>query len=283
MKKGLLDETDLKELSKALEGEPMREDFLQAVESGTVFDMTTAEHNEVVEDIRALASMDKQALKNKVEAVTAALNIDLAFSPKEMKVILSKLQALKNHDYSTPIERDLLAWVCRMLTVEYESHYKGQARLNKEVAMMRFFVANDLRLGLAKLKAHPEFGKVPPEVLFLIRAVVFDEATASMLETLKSGSLHELIYSIRASLYRGEGWEGKNRTYQTALKYAGHEWAKGSKLTRNKMAEHLINDEDLDKKYGFGDLYYERLRDLLKPIAEKYGKLPPRGRPRKQK
>jgi hypothetical protein len=282
MKKGLLDETDLKELSKALEREPTREAFFQAVESGTVFDMTTAEHNEAVEDIRALASMDKRELKNKVETAAVALNIDLEFSPKEMNVVLGKLQALKNHDYSTPIERDLLAWVCRMLTVEYESHYKGQARLNKEVATMRFLLANDLRVNLGKLKSHPEFEKLPPDVLFLIRDVVFDEATSGMLETLKSGSLHELIYSIRASLYRGEGWEDLNRLYKTAVDYADKLWGEGSQFTRNEMAEHLRKDETLKKRYGFWVLKYDRLRDLLRPVAAKYGRIPPRGRPRKK-
>jgi hypothetical protein len=282
MKKGVLDETDLRELSKLFGRKLTREDFLQAMESAVVFDMTTAEYNEVVEDIRSLASMDKQVLKNKVEAVAAAFNIDLEFSPKEMKVVLGKLEALKDHDYSKPVEQDLLAWVCRMLTVEYESQYKGQAQLDKDVAMMRFFLADDLRSKLAMLKARPEFEKLPPEVLFLIRDVVFDEATGQMLETLKSGDLHELIHSIKSGLYQGRRWVNQRRLYQTALKYADDLWAGGSKLTMNKMAEHLQQDETLIEDFGFDKLYYEKLCDLLRPVAAKHGKLPPRGRPRKQ-
>jgi hypothetical protein len=280
MKKRLFDETALEELSKMmLERKPTLEDFLQVVESGTVFDMTTAEYNEVVEDIRALASMDKKALKNKVEAVAAAMNMGLEFSKGEMKVVLDKLRALKDHDYSKPIERDLLAWVCRILTVEYESRHKGQARLDKDIAMTRFLLANDLRVNLGKLKAHPEFEKLPPEVLFLTRDVVFDEATASMLEILKSGDLHELIHSIKSGLYQGKRWESQRRLYQTALKYADDLWAEGSKLTMNKMAEHLQQDEKLIEDFRFDKLYYDKLCDLLRPVAAKYGKLPPKGRP----
>jgi len=279
MKDGLLDKKVLEEFSRILTGKLTHEGFLQTMESAVVLDMTTAEYKEVADDIKALASEDNGALKEKIEKVATAMNIGLDFSAEEMIIVLGKLGALKDHDYSKPIQQGLLALVCQILTVEYESRYKGQSLLDKDISMMRFFLANELRLKLAKLKAYPEFTKLPPEVLSLIRDVVFDEATGQMLETLRNSGLHELIYSIKGTLFQGKRWQDRNRLYQAACKYADEEWIKGSQMTRNRMADYLHGDKSLHEKYQFGDLNYDKLRKRLGPIAAKHGKLPRRGRP----
>ena len=281
MEEGILDKTDLEELSKRFNRELTLQDFVDTMESGVVFNMTTDQYNEIIEDIRDLASLDEEVLREKIEKTAEDMHIGMEFSGEEMKKVLGQFRALKEYDYSKPVPQALLAFVCQILTVEYESRYKSQPLLDKNIKMMRFLLWNDLRLKMALLKSRPEFQEIPSEVLFLIRDVVFDEATGQMLETLKNENLHELIHRIRASFYQGKRWESKKRLYDAALKHADDLWAEGNTLERNQMADYIMFDETLHTNYVFADLNYDELRKRLKPLAEKYGRLPPRGRPRR--
>ena len=275
-----LDEAALEEFSKMLHRPKTHEDFIAMIDSAVVFNMTTAEYNEIAEDIRELASTNKKVMARKIKAVADGMDIGSECSREDMQAILKNISSLKNHDFQKTVHQGTLSLLCQILTTEYEDIYKGRDLLNRNIGLMRFLLANDLKVNLPALIARPEFEKLPAEVLFLIRDVVYPEAMSRMLETLKSRDLHNVIHSLRASAYQGKRWEPLNRLYEAALSHADNLWAGGSALTRNQMAEHLTSDQTLIEKYGFHDLNYDRLRDMLGPIAAKHGKLPPRGRPR---
>ncbi len=87
---------------------------------------------------------------------------------------------------------------------------------------------------------------------------------------------------MRAKIYQSKRWAGLNLLYKEALNFAEDLWAtKKSKRTRNEMADYIQNNKKLITEYHFNKLDSARLRKMLGPIAEKYGKLPKRGRPRK--
>ncbi len=82
-----------------------------------------------------------------------------------------------------------------------------------------------------------------------------------------SNDFWDLAHKIRASGFQDKRYASRRNLYERAKELADKFWSEGYKLFHHEMAKFLIeNVED------FKNLSYPKLRDLLKPIAEKHGK-----------
>jgi len=283
MSENILDDQMISELFGRLKVGKNHENFLQYYAMFADSELVKEDHDVILKEIRELAVQASGDLAEKINAVSDELGIDLDWSDEELGIIVNKIMRLKTITKTDCPETGILSLVAQILTKEYEKAYRGDQLLDKNIAMMRFLLNCDLNQKISQLQSNQDFFNISPEVLYTIRDVVINESVSHMLETLRHGQLHEIIYSMRAKIYQNKRWAQLNLLYEEALEYAEDLWAaKKSKKTRNEMAEYLQNDEKIIDEYNFDKLDFERLRKMLGPIAGKYGKLPKRGRPRKK-
>ena len=283
MSENILDDQMISELFGRLKVGKNHENFLQYYAMFADSELAKGEYDEILKEIRGLAAQATEDLAEKINAVADEMGIDLQWSDEELEIIVNKIRRLKAITKTDCPETGILSLVAQILTKEYEKAYRGDQLLDKNIAMMRFLLNCDLNQKVSQLQSNQDFFNISPEVLYTIRDVVINESVSHMLETLRHGQLHEIIYSMRAKLYQNKRWAELNLLYKKALEYAENLWAtKKSKKTRNEMAEYLQTDEKIINEYNFDKLDFERLRKMLGPIAGKYGKLPKRGRPRKK-
>jgi hypothetical protein len=282
MSDNIIDEQMISELLGRLKAGKNHENFLQYYEMFADSELAKGEHDKILKEIRNLAAQATEDLAEKINSVADEMGIDLAWSDEELEIIINKIKRLKNITPTENIETGILSLVAQILTKEYENVYRGNQLLDKNIAVMRFLLNCDLNQKVSRLQNDQEFLNISPEMLYTIRDVVIDESVSHMLETLHHEQLHEIIYSMRAKIYQSKRWAGLNLLYKEALNFAEDLWAtKKSKRTRNEMADYIQNNKKLITEYHFNKLDSARLRKMLGPIAEKYGKLPKRGRPRK--
>jgi len=280
-----LDDDMLQDLAKIVQKKPDHESFLQFHEMNVGNHILSNEYKIIADDVKKLASMDEKPLSDSIKAIVKELEMQPEFSDSDVKESVDRIRRFKDEDFSEQVDIHTLSLISRILTIDYEKVLSGQDLMDKNIALIRFLLTHDLRPKISFLRNNSEFQQIPVNLLNAIRDVAIDESLHHMLGTLRNNQLHEIVYSIRASLFQKKRWANweKGKLYEDALKYAENQWAnKGSQLMRNQMAEHITIDEKLIEEKGYDELNYEKLRDMLGPIAEKYDKLPKRGRPRKK-
>jgi hypothetical protein len=283
MEKFYLDENMISELHNKLSSVKNHDKFIQYYEMAALVELACVD-DDIVADIQRLASKGEKTLINKIKAVASEMEFETDWNEEEIEIIIKKIKKLADISEAYEVGTGILSLVAQILTKEYGIQYKGQELIDKNIALMRFLLNNDIKSKINKLRSNEKFYKIPPELLYTIRDIAIDESISHMLETLHHKELHEAIFSMKGAVFQNKRWKELNILYEKALEYAEDQWANnGSRLTRNDMADYLTTNDRLVKSYQFDQLNYEKLRKLLAPIAKKYGKLLKRGRPSKNK
>lgn len=259
-----------------------RQNFIQYFEMLIEYGMDDQD-GDVTEDIKRIANEEEDKLIEKINAVATDMDCGIEWSEGEISGIVRKIRALAGISRSRVGDIGILSLVAQILVKEYGELYKGQELIDKNIALMRYLLSYDLRKNLGTLVNNSDFQNVSAELLYLVKDIAVAEAIFHMLGTFHNKDLHEAIFSMRGAVFQNKRWAPLNQVYAKALKIADDLWARGSRLTRNEMADYLSTDDRLISTHRFDELNYERLRKELGVIAKKYGKLPKRGRPSKNK
>lgn len=288
-----MDESLFLEFEKFLNGDQSHESFIQFYKFRIEALKITPEYLEVVEDIKLLISLDESELEKKIinlfseienfptydENETQEENIEAIWSEIDLKKNIEYIKKLPMDNLS-PDETNLsfLFLLGKILTADYEARFKGEQLLSKNTALVQYLINIRMEFNFKKLISLPEFQDMPIDLVYKIRDLGADHFLSDSTETLQNKQLQELLHKIIASHSVNKRHAKRQNDYESAVDYAEYLWSvEGRAHTINEMVEHLLN------KKQYEHLFERSLREKIYKTAQKYKKIPPRGRPPKKK
>lgn len=288
-----MDESLFHDLEEIFTGERSHETFLEFYNFTTKSFKLTPEYVAIIKDIKSLTSMDKSELEKRIKNANFDIKnfnnaeedskheeyFDKAWSGIDLK---SEIDFLKKMplDNLSPDETNLgsIFLLGKILAVEYEAKLSGEELLLKNKALAQFLTNTSMEFNLKKLISSSEFLDISIDLIYKIRDIGADHSLFESSETLQNNQLQDLMHKIISSRSHDQRYSEIRSKYEFAVDDADFLWGEeGSTYTINKMVEYLLTK----KKYTI--LSPKALREKIHPIAEKYDKIPGRGRPRKNK
>ena len=279
-----MDESLFLEFDKFLGGDQSHDKFTQfymfKIESLKI----TPEYLEVVEDIKFLTNLDESELEKKIKTLFS----EIETQEKNIEVIWSEIDLKKNIEYIKKLPMDNLSpdetnlsflfLLGKILVVDYEASFKGEQLLSKNLALVQYLINIRMEFNFKKLISSSEFQNIPIDIVCKIRDLGADHFLSDSTETLQNKQLQELLHKIIASHSVNKRHAKRQNDYESAVDHAEYLWGKEKRAhTINEMVEHLLN------KKQYEHLFDRTLRGKIRKTAQKYNKIPPRGRPPKKK
>ena len=288
-----MDESLFLEFDKFLDDDQSHDKFTQfymfKIESLKI----TPEYLEVVEDIKFLTNLDESELEKKIKTLFSEIENLPTYDENEIQeenieVIWSEIDLKKNVEYIKKLPMDNLSpdetnlnflfLLGKILVVDYEASFKGEQLLSKNTALVQYLINIKMEFNFKKLISLPEFQDIPIDIVYKIRDLGADHFLSDSTEILQNEQLQDLLHKIIASHAVNKRHAKRQNDYESAVDHAEYLWGKEKRThTINEMVEHLLN------KKQYEHLFDRSLREKIKKTAQKYNKLPPRGRPPKKK
>jgi len=245
----------------------------------------TPEYLDILNDIKSVINLDELKLKNKIKYIFFEIekftgHEEDASLKNEIEKNIEDIKKLSPDKLSIDDKNlDSLNLIGKILVLEYEAKFKSESEnlLSKNIALTQFLINTKSELNFGKLINSPELYKIPIDLVYKIRDLGSDLGLLNILETLENNQLQKLIHSITSSQAHDPRYSEKRKTYEFAVDDADLLWGEESAFTINEMVVYLRTQ----KKYA--GISKKSMRAKIHPIAEKYGKIPGRGRPRKNK
>ena len=287
-----MDESLFHDLEEIFTGERSHETFLEFYNFTTKSFKLTPEYIAIIKDIKSLTSMDKSELEKRIKNANFDIKnfnnaeedskheeyFDKAWSGIDLK---SEIDFLKKMplDNLSPDETNLgsIFLLGKILAVEYEAKLSGEELLLKNKALAQFLTNTSMEFNLKKLISSSEFLDISIDLIYKIRDIGADHSLFESSETLQNNQLQDLMHKIISSRAVNKRHAKRQNKYDYAIDDAQYLWGEqGDTRNINEMVTYLLSQ----KKYS--SLSERSLRKKIHDTAQKYDKIPRRGRPRKK-
>ncbi|MBT4288105.1 MAG: hypothetical protein HOJ48_07955 [Desulfobacula sp.] len=287
-----MDESLFHDLEEIFTGERSHETFLEFYNFTTKSFKLTPEYVAIIKDIKSLTSMDKSELEKRIKNANFDIKnfnnaeedskheeyFDKAWSGIDLK---SEIDFLKKMplDNLSPDETNLgsIFLLGKILAVEYEAKLSGEELLLKNKALAQFLTNTSMEFNLKKLISSSEFLDISIDLIYKIRDIGADHSLFESSETLQNNQLQDLMHKIISSRAVNKRHAKRQNKYDYAIDDAQYLWGEqGDTRNINEMVTYLLSQ----KKYS--SLSERSLRKKIHDTAQKYDKIPRRGRPRKK-
>jgi hypothetical protein len=279
------------DLDKIFGGKPSHDKFLQSYELTINSWKKTSEYLTVLDDIKFLIDIDAQELRKKIKHVLendglfdynkennkAEKDNQVSWFEKLINELYDKIKDLSPDSLSIGLKNlDLLNLMIKILIFNYEDKFQKTILQDKNIALVKFSQIIQMELNFEKLVNAEDFENIPIELIFNIQNMSNSNTLFNICETMNNEELQKLSHSIISSRGHDVRYEKKRDTYEYAIDDTEYLWGEEkSQLNINQMVEELLSM----KKYKM--LSGKTLRTKIHSTAQKYDKIPPRGRPRK--
>ncbi len=285
-----MDESLYIEFEKFLNGDQSHDNFIQFYMSKIESLKVTPEYLEVVEDIKLLTNLDESELEKKIKALFSDIEIfpgtgENETQEKNIEAVWSEIDLKKNIDFIKKLPMDNLSsdetnlnfifLLGKILVVDYEANFKGEQLLSKNTALVQYLINIRMEFNFKKLISLPKFQDIPIDIVYKIRDLGADHLLSESTETLQNDQLENLMHKIIASHAVNKRHAKRQSNYEYAVDDAEYLWGEGNTKTINEMVKFLLSQT----KYI--NLSEKSLRKKIHETAQKYNKIPPRGRSRK--
>ncbi len=253
----------------------------------------TPEYSSIIKDMKSLISMSESELEKRIKNVTFSIKnfnnaegvnkdeelLNDAWSGIDLKSEIDFLKKLQFENLSpNDTNLDFIFLLGKILVAEYEVKFRGDELLHKNKALVQFLTNINMELNFKKLISFPEFQNLPIDIIYKIRDIGTDHSLFDSTETLQNNQLQELMHKIISSRSRSKGHAKRQNNYESAVDDAQYLWGEQDDTQNiNEMVTYLLSK----KKYG--SLSERSLRKKIHETAQKFNKIPGRGRPRKNK